>query len=214
MTSRYETLRDAVRRKYHLSDTDVDNTVMEDLFKAVLKTYSCFRGIRKQKKYTYEGQDITLEAAVHYIIAVLWNDTYPSDDLLFEQPASEEYHYPSLRMIRDLKAAIRRANQVVTDQEHQVYNDSDVKKLALGPVPTTDVFVIYRKLFTKDDYPFNDERVIQWLYEAEMLQWCQSTGIVIQVGDIRYDQKRMDTMIEKLQNKAYSHLQPSVIGRS
>ena len=214
MATRYEILRDAVRRRYNLSDTDVGNTVMEELFNTMLKTYSCFRGIRKQKKYTYDGQDITLDAAVHYIITVLWNDTYPSSELLITQPASEEYHYPSLTMIRDIKAAIRRANQVVTEQEFQVYNDSDTKKLALDPVPTTDVFVIYRELFDKDNYPFNDERVIQWLYEAEMLQWCQSTGIVVQIGDIRYDQKRMDSAIEKLQNKAYSHLQPSVIGRS
>ena len=214
MASRYEILRDATRCRYNLSETDIDNPTMENLFNAVLKTYSRFRGIRKQKKYTYEGQDITLDAAIHYIITVLWNDTYPSSDLLIEQPANEEYHYPSLCMIRDMKAAIRRASQVVTEQEFQVYNNGDDKKLALDPVPTTDVFVIYRALFTKENYPFNDERVIQWLYEAEMLQWCQSDGLVVQLGDIRYDQKRMDAVIQKLQNKAYSHLQPSMIGRS
>lgn len=215
-TTRYEALRDRIRRRYNLSTTDIDNTVMESLFDDVLDTYSRFRGLRAQEKLTLIAgtADYDLNANVHHIIVALWNDTYPDDDLLTEQYSEEEYNYPSLRVIKDLKDAIRRANAIETDQEHQVYNDVDTKKINLDPTPTTDIYVIYRKLFTKETYPFQDNRIIQWLYEAEMLQHCQSTGLVVQLGDIRFDQKRMDQTIEKLRKKFHSHVCPSYCGRS
>ncbi|HEC88456.1 MAG TPA: hypothetical protein ENI52_03975 [Thermoplasmata archaeon] len=214
--SRYTDLRDRIRQKYHLSTSDIDDTVMENLFTFVLEIYSRFRGIRGQKKLTLiENENTyTLSEDVHYIIAVLWNTTYPTDNMLTEKYTTEEYNYPSLRMLKNLKAAIQYANRIMVDQEWQVYDDDGTKKLVLDPVPETDIYVIYRQCYTKDNYPFHDEPIIQYLYEAEMLQYCQSTGIIVQLGDIRYDQRRMDSIIQRLRNKFYSHVQPSVIGRS
>jgi hypothetical protein len=208
--TRYENLRDKVLRKYHLSTTDIDAMTMEALFNDVLDEYSRFRGIRTQKKYTFDtgAAEKVIDSEIHHIITVLWNDTYPSDDLLTEEYASEDYHFPSLRVIKDMKAAIERALSIETEQEFQVSHDGDDKKLILDPAPTTDVFVLYRKLFTKETYPFQDERLLQKGYEAAVLQYCQSTGIVVQVGDLRFDQKRMDDKIAGLNREFHLTLCP------
>ena len=214
-TTRYETLRDAVRNKYHLSVSDVDNTNMEALFNQTLDTYSRFRGIRKQQTITLETGVATysLESDVHHIRTVLWNDTYPGEAEVTSAYSSEEYNYPSLRMIKDQKNAIRRENVPRTEQEWQVYTDDTTKKIVLDPVPTTNIIVLYRTLFTNENYPFQDEGIIQYLYEAKMLQYCQSTGIVVRIGDINYDQDRFDKVIGALVNNFLLSVAPYHVGR-
>jgi len=213
---RDEDLRDKIRREYHLSTEDISNADMASLFLDTLDEYSRFKGLRTQQKIAFESgvSEYNLESDIHHILAVLWNDTYPSGDILTTEYTAEQYHFPSLLIIKDIKIALERASKIETDQEWNVSGSQDgtTKTLILYPIPTTNIYVLYRKLFTNKTYPFTDERIIGYLYEAMMLQFCQSTGIVVQEGDIRLDQKRMDDRITKLHTKFYGHVSPVIIG--
>ena len=164
-------------RKYHLSSEDVSAVNMASLFLDTLNEYSRFRGLRAQQLITKiaETVEYDLESDVHHILAVLWNETYPNDDILTTEYTAEQYHFPSLLIIKDIKIAIERASKIETEQESNVYGsqDGETKKLVLHPTPTTNIYVLYRKLFTNETFPFTDERVIEYLYEANMLQFCQ-----------------------------------------
>lgn len=209
-------LRDKVLRKYHLSSEDISAVNMASLFLDTLNEYSRFRGLRDQQliPFTAGTTEYDLDENVFHILAVLWNDTYPNDDILTSDYTAEQYHFPSLLIIKDTKIALERLSKIVTEQEWQVYGseNGETKKLVLHPTPITNIYVLYRKLFTNKTYPFTDERIIEYLYEANMLQFCQSTGIVVQEGNIRLDQKRMDDRISKLLSKFYNYVSPAIIG--
>lgn len=215
-TNRDEVLRDRLLRKYNLSSEDVGDTDMNSLFLDALDEYSRFRGLHGQQLITFTAgtAEYDLDSTVHHIITVLWNNTYPDNDILTTEYTAEQYHFPSLLIIKDIKIAIERASKIETEQEYNVKGDQtgETKKLVLHPVPVTNIYVLYRVLFTNKTYPFTEERIIGYLYEAIMLQFCQSTGIVVQEGNIRLDQKRMDDKITKLHTKFYGHVSPAIIG--
>lgn len=216
MSNRDEDLRDKLRRKYHLSTEDIGNTDMASLFLDTLGEYSRFKGLRTQQAIDFiaDTDEYELEDDVFHILAVLWNGTYPDDDILTTEYTAEQYHFPSLLIIKDTKIALERLSKIETDQEWNISGsqDGETKTLVLHPVPVTNIYVLYRKLFTNLTYPFTEERIIGYLYEAMMLQFCQSTGIVVQEGNIRLDQKRMDDRITKLHTKFYGHVSPAIIG--
>ena len=216
MSNRDDDLRDKLRRKYHLSSEDIGDADMASLFLDTLNEYSRFCGLRTQQLIPFVAgtAEYDLESDVHHILAVLWNDTYPNDDILTTEYTAEQYHFPSLLIIKDIKIAIERSSKIETEQESNVYGsqDGESKKLVLHPTPTTNIYVLYRKLFTNETYPFTDERIIAYLYEANMLQFCQSTGVLVQEGNVRFDQKRMDDRITKLHTKFYGHVSPVIVG--
>lgn len=210
----YELLRNKIRDEFNLTDTDIGDTLMEVLFKAVMKEYSRSRGIRTYKKITFTAEEDTyiLDAEIFYVEDCFWNDSFPSN-FIDSDYTEDQYYNPTLRILDHIRDRIYEDNTIVDDQHFDIYRDGTDKKIKFDPVPETDIYVVGRKLHTKDTYPEQDEQIIESRFKALVLGHCQSTGLVVTIGDVTYDHKRMDREINRLNKIFYGHMQTVKIGR-
>lgn len=213
---------DIIQRVYDEFDVtaeDVSRAIMTGFLIRVLDTYSRFRGIEGVKHVELASWAVpyVLPSDAFYVEEVFWNDTAPQT--VFATVASdiqteEEYYYPSLKMIRKLRNALTYELADLIEQNHWTKRNGTDRELYLDPAPETDVYILYRKLFTTDTWPDEDAEVIAALLAAYMLSFLKSSGVCEQLGDARFDNKGITEDIKRLRAKFFSSVQPVVIGRS
>jgi hypothetical protein len=217
---RYTLLYNKLKGKYGLSTVDVSDIKMGELFEMVLKIYSRFRGIRDVQTITFAEStlDYELDGAVHHIMAVYWNDTYPEELTGFvassESIISEQYHHPALIIIDKWKQAMSRQLRDKTLYEWRDYEDDDTHMIHVNIQPTTNILVEYRKLFTKTDYPRNDEDLLEVLLEAHLLRFLLGVPQITSHGDMRFNIDGMIKLIKELESDFYNTIRTVKIGRS
>lgn len=222
--SAYTDFIDRVVTKYHLSSTDIDATTSEKLFNKVMADYSRSFGLRAFKQQTYSAgvNEYELPAECHHVLYALWNDSSPEAVLtvtttLTAEAIAEFWHHPTLRVIDYVK---RTYNQTLRSEDEQIWEiyrtdtDGTKRMITLDPTPTTDIYIVYRKLHTKDTYPQEHESIFGPLFEALILRHCQSTGLVVTIGDVTYDHARLDRLIAQLEGDYYLHCAGGSVGVS
>lgn len=217
--TRYELLRDLTRLELHLTSNDISDANASTLFDEVLEIYSRFRGILDATIETFvaDQADYTLGATVFHIVEVYWNDTYPSADVtdVTESLASERYDNPALRLVDKAKQALQRDYADIDRQNwFDYYSDPTTHKLNLNPIPTTNIIIEYRKLFTTSNFPQNDKNLLKTLFKVKMLEYVMSTAQVSSLGDVTFNNKGMEQRIAKLKFEFYGAIQPVRMGRT
>jgi len=207
--TRYTLLRDLARDELQLTTDDISDVLALKLFRETLKVYSRFRGIRKVTTINLEEgiADYTIESTVSHIIDIYWNDTYPSayySSFASDVITEDRYHNPSLEVIDALKARLREKYQSIPFQEWQDYSSGDNHKIHLDPVPTTDIILEYRELFTENTFPENDSEAIRLLFKAKMLEHIIGVAQLTGLGDLQFNIAGMERVRAKLEADFYN----------
>lgn len=232
--TRYEKLRDKVRMDLQLTDEDVSDPVMLSLFEGggvtegVLETYSRLRGRKTYTiithttgTYAYDLSDIS--PSVFYIEDALYNDLYPEDVLaeIVKSAATvqDQYHNPSLRMIEEYKDRMYEQLVEYDEADWSTYENAagTEKYLQLVENPETDIVVIYRVLFTKDNFPSNDIDLIEKLYKARVCRYVMGIPQLRSRGDVSYALTEMARQARGFEDDFYNTIKAedgNLIGRT
>jgi hypothetical protein len=220
----YDDLKNRILTNYHLSTKDIPDTIAVPIFDDVMNEYSRSFGLRAFSEISKSTgiADYTCPGDCHHFLYALWNASYPGA-VLIDAPGwtpeqiQEYLNHPSLMVLEFVKRRFYEAHTGYLEQRAQIYRAGTnpvLKKINLDPAPTTNIFIVYRKLHTKDTYPLEDERIFRPLFEAKILRHCQSVGKAVTIGDVTYAHDRLDRIIQKFETEFYGHIQAGAIGRS
>lgn len=208
-TTRYTTLRDLARDELQLTTNEIGDVLALTLFREALKVYSRFRGIRKTTTVTFaeDTADYTIATVgTGHIVDIYWNDTYPTEIYsasLSTGVSEERLHNPSLAVIEAAKYRAQERSSTVPGQVWRDYYDGETRMINLDPVPTTDIIIEYREIFTEVTYPENDSEAIRLLFKAKMLGHLIGIAQLKQECDLTFNLDGMAAMKVKLENDFY-----------
>lgn len=225
--TRLPILFDEIRAELNLTAVDASNTVLGALFDSVMSTYSRFRGKFRAVKIPLvadqSAYDISTSIGLGFIEDVLWNNTYPAEvnesdeQIETTEESQEELDYASLAIIKRMKARLEVEDITENNQEWEdSWDDAATPKriLTLDPVPTTNIWVIWRSAITAIKYPINDKDILKLGLKAKILENLGGTGILSGVGDLRFDNKNVKDKVSTAWNDFLLALRGPVGGRS
>lgn len=207
--TRYTLLRDLARDELQLTTDNISDVLALKLFIQAVKVYSRFRGIRKIQTIECEEDesDYTISTSIAHIIDVYWNDTYPGTVLgtsASDAVSAERYHNPTLEVIAAVKNRLREKYQDIPFQEWQDFWLGVTHKINLDPVPTTDIIIEYREMFTEATFPENATEAIKALFKAKMLEHIIGVAQLRSEGDAQFNTEGMERIKARLEADFYN----------